>query len=258
MNNRRKRKEEKGAPRWMVTFSDMMTLILVFFILLFSMSQIDIVKFQAVADSFRDRVVFDFYPSLVPMDNPSDGENNQEPNDIPEPQPPKEDPVDQDQDTGEDDSKDQMEELMYKVQSFLSQSGLDDVASANRTERGIVLILQEQVLFDSGRADIKKGAETFLQKVGALINQIPNDIKVEGHADNRPMSSDRYPSNWELSGARASSVVRYLTEELTLDEHRFSIAGYSDTRPIAKNDTPENMAKNRRVEIIILDPAYKE
>ncbi|MEQ6388719.1 flagellar motor protein MotS [Bacillaceae bacterium S4-13-58] len=253
MNNRRRKTGDKGAPRWMVTFSDLMTLILVFFILLFSMSQIDIVKFQAVADSFRDRVVFDFYPSLVPMENPAEGENDPKDN-MPEDQSPKKDP--EEPDDSQDQSEDQMEELMYEVQSFLTQSGLDDVASANRTERGIVLILQEQVLFDSGRADIKKGAESFLQKVGNLITQIPNDIKVEGHADNRPMSSNLYPSNWELSSARASNVVRYFTENLAIEDHRFSIAAYSDTRPIAKNDTPENMAKNRRVEIIILDPDY--
>ena len=87
---------------------------------------------------------------------------------------------------------------------------------------------------------------------------MPNDIKVEGHSDSRPINTYRYPSNWELSGARASSVVRYFIEEFNLDESRFSIAGYADTRQIAPNDTEENMSMNRRVEITILNTDAQE
>lgn len=92
-----------------------------------------------------------------------------------------------------------------------------------------------------------------MQEIGYLLMEIPNEVKVEGHTDSRPMSSFRYPSNWELSGGRASSVVRYLIEEFNIDESRFSIAGYGETRPRVPNDTEANMRENRRVEIIILN-----
>jgi chemotaxis protein MotB len=83
-------------------------------------------------------------------------------------------------------------------------------------------------------------------------------VKVEGHTDNRPIGTYRFPSNWELSSARASSVIRYIIQTENLDPKRFIAVGYGDTRPIAPNDTRENLQKNRRVEVIITDPAYEE
>lgn len=246
--NRRKQKDT-GAPKWMVTYSDMVTLVLVFFILLFSMSQIDVVKFQAISDSFRDRAIFDFFPSPVPMDHPSDspdytiGQDDQGEFLFP-PAPEKED---------EEDEEDSLNQLIAEVEDFLDEEDLHSVVTANRTERGVVLVLQERILFDFGEAEILPSGEPFLQKIGRLFVDIPNNIKVEGHTDNVPMSSFRYPSNWELSGARASSVIRYLLEEFPLKEYRFSLAGYGETRPVLPNTSEENRQKNRRVEIVILN-----
>jgi len=90
------------------------------------------------------------------------------------------------------------------------------------------------------------------------LKGIDNTVRVEGHTDSRPINTYRYPSNWELSGARAGVVVRYFIEEHGIDEDRFLIAGYADTRPVAENTTPENMSKNRRVEIVILDDAHNQ
>lgn len=253
MNPRRKRRNNKssGAPKWMVTYSDMVTLVLVFFILLFSMSQIDIVKFQAISESFRDRAIFDFFPSPVRMDYPSDSPDYHrgQKDDLGEylfPPRPKED------DLGEDE-EDSLSQLIEEVEAFLDEEDLHSVVTANRTERGVVLVLQERILFDPGQAVILPSGEPFLQKIGKLFVDIPNNIKVEGHTDSVPMSSYRYPSNWELSGARASSVIRYLLDEFPIDERRFSLAGYGETRPLMPNTSVENMQKNRRVEIVILN-----
>lgn len=232
--------QAKGAPGWMVTFSDLVTLILVFFILLFSMSQIDMIKFKAITESFQEHF-FDFYPSMVPLDNPAVGET-----DSPE------------KDSGKDMSEESLQNLLTEVQSFLDKNGLDDVIIANRTERGVVLVLQEQVLFDPGQATLLGDSHAFLNKVGELLVKLPNLVKVEGHTDDIPMSSFRYPSNWELSAARASSVINYLMANHQLDSRRFIAVGYADTRPIVSNDSPENRQKNRRVEIIISDPKYSE
>lgn len=243
-----------GAPKWMVTYSDMVTLILVFFILLFSMSQIDIVKFKAVSDSFRERVIFDFLPSAIPADHPSehpDLHTGTDPGDLDmsKPFPYKDD--------GEEGKEDSLQQLVSDVEKFLDDNDLTDVISANRTERGVVLVLQERILFDSGEAIILDSAKPFLNKIGEMLHDIPNHVKIEGHTDDRPISNYRYPSNWELSGARAGSVTRYLIEENDFHESRFSIAGYGDTRPVVKN-TPDNWHKNRRVEIVILEDDSEE
>ncbi|MGM8213377.1 flagellar motor protein MotS [Virgibacillus sp. W0430] len=251
MRRRRVRRSQKGgAPKWMVTYSDMVTLILVFFILLFSFSQIDLVKFEAVSESFRNRMIFDFYPSPIPMENPTQSSSHQEKGDNSnEFQTPtlKKDTTDKDQ------QQDSLSQLMNNVENFLNEHGLNDVVSANRTERGVVLVLQERVLFDSGEAEILDSGKPFLNEIGTLLLKIPNHVKVEGHTDNRPISNYRYPSNWELSGARAGSVIRYLMNKNDLDESRFSVAGYGDTRPLVPNDSAANWSQNRRVEIVILE-----
>ncbi|MFC0522296.1 flagellar motor protein MotS [Pontibacillus salicampi] len=254
----RKRSErvEKGAPKWMVTFSDMMTLILVFFILLFSMSQIDLVKFKAVAESFKSRAIFDFYPSVVEFENPSEEKNQPlEQKDKSDFESPDSNSIQQAQ-QGSTDNDESLDQLVQEVQTFLEENKLQNVISANRTERGVVLSLQEQVLFESAQAEIIQEGKPFLNKVGTLLKNIPNHVKVEGHTDNRPISTFRYPSNWELSSARASSVLRFLTTSQNLDGSRFAAVGYGDTRPIAPNDSESNWKKNRRVEIVILNPNY--
>ncbi|PLR79153.1 flagellar motor protein MotS [Bacillus sp. V3-13] len=232
--------QPKGAPGWMVTYSDLITLILVFFILLFSMSQLDVQKFKAISDSFQGRQSLDFNPSVVPAEN-SAGEQN----------------LDQEgKQGGLENEEDSLEALLADVQAYLKENGLADAIVASRTERGVVLVLQEQVLFESGEATILSKANAFLDVVGVLLKDIPNLVKVEGHTDNRPITTYRYPSNWELSSARAGSVIRYLTENHGLDSSRFIAVGYGDTRPIVSNNSSENLAKNRRVEIIISDPKY--
>ena len=251
---RAKRSQDSGAPKWMVTYSDMVTLILVFFILLFSMSQIDLVKFEAMSESFRNRMVLDFFPSAVPLDNPTDntsnlasGKNTNE-FDIPTHL-----PNTADLSIEAEYEVDYLSKLMEDVEKFLDENELNDVITASRTERGVILVLQDSILFNSGEAEILISGKPFLEKIGELLSEIPNYVKVEGHTDSRPISSYRYPSNWELSGARASSVIRYLIDEGEYANPRFAAIGYGETRPLVPNTSVENWSKNRRVEIVILE-----
>ena len=243
---RRRRPVEKGAPKWMVTFSDLMTLILVFFILLFSMSVVDAQKFRAIADSFNQRQIFEFMPSAIEFENPSEERGEQ-----------RNDPFDEG-DFGEDGADVDMDELLEEVNGFLDTNDLNDHISATRDDRGVVLVLQERTLFESGEAELLPVAEPFLTKVGTLIEAIPNMVKVEGHTDSRPISTFRYPSNWELSGARASSVIRFLIDAHDLEASRFIATGYGETRPVVPNTTVENLQTNRRVVIVISDPSYSD
>lgn len=244
---RREKKTPKGSPAWMTTYSDMITLILVFFILLFSMSQIDVARFEALAESFRNRnIIFENNSSAIDFENTIDSATTR----------------DQDADLEKENfigaeeltpNQKSLEELLTEVEGFLEENQLQEVISANRTDQGVVLILQERLLFDSAAATLKPEGEPFLDKVALLLNNIPNYVRVEGHTDNRPISTRQYPSNWELSGARASSVIRHILASGDFSEQRFIAAGYGDTRPIVTNDSAENLQKNRRVEMVILE-----
>lgn len=249
--------QKKGAPYWMVTYSDMITLILVFFVLLFGMSQIDIQKFEAIAQSFRERGILDFYPSAIPSEQSSfDGDlgDLSDLGIVDEGKPGK--GGDGEGDGAGDGQDAAMNQLVGEINKYIEESGYTDIAIATRTERGVVLVLPEQIMFESGEAEIIDEALPFLERMATLLKSIPNVVKVEGHTDNRPISRAPYPSNWELSTARASSVIRYFIENHGIDSTRFIATGYSDTRPVAPNDGPENWQKNRRVEIVITDPTY--
>lgn len=239
---RRKIKKHKnnGAPKWLVTYSDMITLVLVFFILLFSMSQIDLEKFKTITKSFNGRMVLDHDASAVPLDNKGTDSAN-----------------DNDDEAGEA-QLESLDDLLEEVESYLDENGLNDVITANRTERGVVLILQERILFETGQADILSSGKPFLNKIGSLLQKMDNHVEVQGHTDSRPIKNFRYPSNWELSGARASSVIRYLIAQENFKPSRFKAVGYADTRPVAANDMEDNWRKNRRVEIIILSKDPKK
>lgn len=119
--------------------------------------------------------------------------------------------------------------------------------------RGLVISLAEAAFFDSGSAAVKPESRELLDKVAALLSDVPNHIRVEGHTDNVPISNSRFPNNWELSTARATSIVTYLITNFGYPPDRLSAAGYGEYRPIASNDTPEGRALNRRVDIVVLN-----
>ena len=112
--------------------------------------------------------------------------------------------------------------------------------------------MKDAILFESGRAELKPEGIEVLKKLEGLISDFDNELVIEGHTDNVPMTSGRFPSNWELSTARAVTVVRYLSESLDIDPGRLSAVGYGEYRPIKPNDTAENRAANRRVNILII------
>lgn len=119
-------------------------------------------------------------------------------------------------------------------------------------DRGIVIRFSDHVFFDTGRADLRPDACRALDELSGVLLTIPNDVRVEGHTDSRPISTLIYPSNWELSTARATAVVRYLVEDKGMDPFRLSAAGYGEYRPVADNTTAEGMARNRRVDVVVL------
>lgn len=241
MSRRRRRTEESsggGSPEWMTTYGDMVTLLLCFFVLLFSFSEVDARKFQSMIASFQGSLgILDSGMNIVPDDDLSLG-------------------------TTEGMSTEELKELMdFKglqdaLEKFLIEKDLEDDLLISMDSKGLVMRFQDNVLFDSGRADIKEEAKEILTEIVEFLEQPDfqkKHIMVEGHTDSDPLRRNaRYETNWELSTARSSNVVRFFIEEMNLDPKRFSASGYSKYHPIAENDTPENKRKNRRVDIVIL------
>jgi len=232
---RRRKTEEEGAPAWMTTYSDLMTLVLVFFVLLFSFSSMDRVKFQRFLASYQGMGILSGGVSSIVETEPA-------PEDYPQ------------IDYPEANALAQAREMMatyQTVKDFLAQNGLEAVVEVRYEERGIALDIKEGILFDSGKADLKPEARNLLDKLYGLFSQLPNDIRVEGYTDNRPIRTVEFPSNWELSTARACRVIRYFIERHDLAPERFVAVGYGEYRPLFPNDTPEHMAENRRVVLLI-------
>ncbi|BAK81519.1 OmpA/MotB family protein [Candidatus Arthromitus sp. SFB-rat-Yit] len=230
-----KKKEEEqggGAPEWMVTFSDAMTLLMVFFILLFSMSTVDAKKEAQLTQAFNN--IFNGGGNN-PITNEGVGEdifNN----------------VDKEQE--EEKTQDSLVDILNNL---INEKGLEDFISVEVVERGVSVVVVDSLLFQSGRADLKGESKHILRDIADVLNEIDNQIIIEGHTDNVPINTYMFASNWELSTARSVVVTRFLVESANVNPVRISAQGYGEFRPIALNDTAENKAKNRRVNILILN-----
>lgn len=146
-----------------------------------------------------------------------------------------------------------LKEAKALLESRLKNEIESDKVKVDVEERGLVITFLAEVLFDSGKSEIRSEGKEILEKVGRVIREegITNDIGIEGHTDNEPIKYSGYKSNWELSTARATSVLHYLIDNSGLEPGRLSATGYGEYRPVATNQTPQGRQKNRRVELII-------
>jgi chemotaxis protein MotB len=208
--------------RWLTTFNDMITLLMVFFVLLFSMGSLDVERFKHFQNALQSAMGLlnagRHAPVGVVADQPSIPGQEASPS-VSNPAP--------DVDT----------------------RGLEAVY----TPDGIHLTLDDKLLFGSGSARLTAGGGILLNRVARIIKPLKRTIRVEGHTDNRPIATTAYPSNWELSTARAVNVVKHLISSAGIAPQSLAAAGYGDSKPRAPNDTELNMSKNRRVEIILGD-----
>jgi|GEM_PF-361882 len=223
---------EEGAPAWMATFSDMATLLLTFFVLLLSFANMDIENFKMALGSVKEafgvnmEVKGDFAArsnDLMELsDRPLTALNT---------------PV-----------RDQYNEVKA-LQRYIRKRGMQKSVSVVGAEVGIILRVKDVALFDTGSDELTSQSGPVLQLVEELFHKSSAVLSVDGHTDNVPIKRLRFPSNWELSAARAAAVLRHYVG-LGLDKKRLAIAGYGELRPIAPNDTEEGRKKNRRVEFV--------
>jgi chemotaxis protein MotB len=249
VRRRNHEEEHENEERWLLTYADMITLLMVLFIVLFSIGQVDLKKFEqlkaGLSSSFGnggDAAVSGGAGVLDAGDGPLDGQSAQDILDA--------------QAAAEKAQERQLNQTAGEIKETLTGQGLGDKVTFRFEDRGLVLqVVSDDVLFDLGKAALKPQGQTVLDGIAGAIKQVPNNIAVEGHTDNRPIRGFPFPTNWELSNARATTVLRYLVEHRAVPAKRISSAGYADTRPLFANDTDENQARNRRVEIVILAPA---
>ncbi|MEA2108170.1 MAG: OmpA family protein [Pseudomonadota bacterium] len=220
---------EEGAPAWMATFADLATLLMTFFVLLLSFSNMDVVKFRTMLGSVKDA-----FGTVT--ENPGDfQEKSSTPISI--------------QLSEKESSMIDMLEMGDKVKQAIEDHELEREAEVTIDENGVTLKITGKLMFDAGSASIKETFQPFIDSITEIISENNYPVAIEGHTDNIPMtSSPLYPSNWELSSSRATAVLRYLIEEKGIPAKRLMAVGYADTRPLVPNDSPENRAKNRRVE----------
>ncbi|SHH27226.1 OmpA/MotB family protein [Caloranaerobacter azorensis] len=242
MRKRVKKEEKKGAPEWMTTYGDMVTLLLCFFVLLFSFSEINVQKFEAIMKSFQGSLGV-LKGGKTIQDVPFVNNGN----------------LYQDKSTNEKKEIEDFRKLKALIEEYAKEKGLETKVIAGIEERGLTIRILDNVFFDSGKAEIKPKAKEILRYIGDILNRKEfkhKHIKIEGHTDTDPIRTSKFPSNWELSAIRATNVLRFLIEEKGIEGNRISSAGYAYYRPVAPNDTPENKAKNRRVDIVILKSSY--
>ncbi|MBS4055539.1 MAG: OmpA family protein [Thermaerobacter sp.] len=233
MTRRRRGGSTVAAASWLTTYSDLVTLLLCFFVLLYSFSAIDIQKFRRFVLSFQGQGVLD--GGAVP--------------DTVSPAP--EEEVGDVATESEEPFYEESGRLMVHVQEFLETHAIEAEVQVYQEVQGVVLELKDHLLFDSGRATIRAEGMGLLNTLSLLFNQFPNQVTVQGHTDNVPISTVEFPTNWELSTSRATRVVRYFVEVRELNPHRFSAAGYGEFQPVDSNETSEGRSRNRRVVFLL-------
>ena len=223
-----------NIERWLLTYADMITLLVAFFIMLYSMSVMNAAKFRQLALSVRSGFGGNLPNAGTSILPDADGL------------------LPHSSANGKGKGKSEAEQTVEKLTALIRQRGMSRAVRVHIDERGLVVTLvTDGVLFDRGSAELKKDMIPILDGVIDILWKTEHPIRVEGHTCNLPISG-RYPSNWELSTTRATNVVRYLIEKRHLNPRRLSAAGYADSRPIAPNDTEENRTLNRRVDIVLL------
>ena len=278
MAKRKPDEPKKGAPEWQTTFSDLMNLLLCFFVMLFAMSTMEESKWQELVASMNNSTISIFNKGATaigdgilisngmsqlneldqyinstgkPADSSQKGEDVKEHENFPENV-----TAEQLQDALEALQLQDNEELAEMVEEALVESSIADQVDVNFTAQYVQLTMNGALLFDSGSAELKDDAKRVLDRIGVILERYSQGtVEIEGHTDNVPINSVQYPSNEELSSARALSVFYYLKETTYLDPTNLQHAGKGERCPIASNDTAEGRRSNRRVEIRIYNPA---
>ena len=220
--------EKDRSERWLLTYADLITLLMVFFVVLYSMSQLDVKKFDAMAAAMSvaftgiggNSGVLDGGRSVVP---------------------------------GQSVEKERLElqNTQHKVRKIIAKKSLEDKISTEVGERGLVISIKDTVLFLPGQATLAPAALELITSVAQILAKMPNNIRIEGHTDDQPIHNEHFISNWELSTARATNVLQHFIKT-GVAPARLCAAGYGQFRPVVPNTGARNRGLNRRVDIVVV------
>ena len=231
---RRREVEAVHHERWLVSYADFVTLLFAVFVTMYAMSRVNARKVDAVVDSMR----LAFQPGHA--SSASSGTSGQGAGLAPG--------------AGAGTGRAKLADLRGQLAEELKVQGAEKWVDLEMDERGLVISIREAGSFATGSADLCEEAQTLLRSLGAVLAHTDNQISVEGHTDDVPIHTARFTSNWQLSAARATTVVEYLIEEAGVRPEGVSAAGYADHRPRASNESEEGRAENRRVDLVVLNP----
>ncbi|TCI50674.1 flagellar motor protein MotB [Exiguobacterium sp. SH1S21] len=238
MKRKKKHDHEEHIPEgWLIPYADLLTLLLALFIVLFASSNVDQTKLQKMSQSFNQ--VFSGGTSVFQASTASNSDISR---------------TDKTDTTANPRTYElaKLDELKEEVNQYIKKNGLEDEIEATINSSGLVLTIQDRALFSMGEATLDADARTVAQSISGILEQAGNrEIVVSGHTDNVPINTARFPSNWELSSARATAFMRGLLTNESLNPNQFTLASYGEYKPIATNETDAGRSKNRRVEVLI-------
>jgi chemotaxis protein MotB len=222
---KKKRTDHENADRWLLTYADLITLLLGLFVILYGMSKIDGVKYSQMVVALGG--VFGGEKG-VPTGKP--GIMINEVNTL----------------------QQERTKIVGEISRAVSQTANSNLVSLTQNERGVTVHLMEELLFPSGSADLKQSSLQTMDAIAMVLQRLPNDIRIEGHTDNVPIHTERFPSNWHLSVDRALAAGFFMINKHGLNPEKVSVVGYSEYRPLVPNTSAENRTRNRRVDIVIV------
>jgi len=211
--------EDSDKDRYLITYADLITLILGLFIILYAISNIDLKKYQslvsAIGNTFGSTRIATSTGASLKEISP-------------------------------------LHNLKNDIESITRRYGYDKVIDVEENERGVTIHILEDIIFKSGSADLNVSSLEILDRLASILKVLPNDIRIEGHSDNVPINTTTYPSNWHLSVSRALNTAYYLITQEKLSADKISIVGYSEFKPLVSNGTEEGRKLNRRVDLVII------
>jgi len=264
MRRRRRPEEHTNHERWLVSYADFITLLFAFFVVLYASSQVDKRKVGRLALSiqvaFQELGVFDTSNTKIPL---SDSEavpfekvqvveNTENTGDLTHFVQPMKGMLSPSQPTAP------LREVQTELEKILAPEISKHVVDVKTRKDGLIVSLREIGFYESGSAALRPSSKDAIDRLVAVLKSRPEAMRIEGHTDNVPIHNAHFDSNWELSAARASDLVKLLIDHYGFAPSRLSAAGYAEYRPVALNDTPEGRARNRRVDIVILNPTPEE
>jgi chemotaxis protein MotB len=247
MARKKKHEEHENLERWLVSYADFITLLFAFFVVMYSISQVNESKYRVLSDSLVN--AFSNAPtSTTKVSAAMRADSKGQASSVQAVVVRKNDPALEAKQKQQAEKMKKIAKNILKVMESLMKNGQVKVS---QSVHGIAIEINASLLFASGQANLEAGSIMALKEVGKVLAEVPNDIQVEGFTDDTPINTVAFPSNWELSSARASSVVRLFAENGVSPE-RLVAVGYGEFRPVDSNNTPEGRARNRRVTVMIL------